>query len=183
MHRKLIIIFIGLALFNSCQRCVDKNLCNDNSYYTVGLNPFRNFVGLLPIYQNWIYSGESLSNGLSMKVWLNPLLHTKYFTGVVKIVKPCYGIKYLWFDMDILICEADVYISSETYKATVYSKVGRRNAVLNKQLWKTYYYYQRNGYELHKKWDYIYHTSENEGVHGIITKTQADSISYSWGLQ
>jgi len=181
MCRKLIIIFVGLALFNSCQRCVDKNLHNDNSYYIVGLNPFRSFVGLQPIYSNWIYTGESQSNDLRMKVWINPQLNTKYFTGEVKISKPCYGLKYLWFDMGILIHEADIYISSETYKATVYSKNGRRDAVLNKQLWKIYYYYQRN--ESHKKWDYIYHTSENESVHGVITKIQADSILYCWGLR
>jgi len=108
------------------------------------------------------------------------LLNTKYFTGEVKIAKPCYGLKYLWYDMGILIHEADIYVSSETYNATVYSKDCKRDAFLNKQLWKIYYY-QRN--ESHEKWDYIYHTSENESVHGVITIIQADSILYSWGLQ
>jgi len=179
-----VILFVAIMLLSSCRHKSSINSENSNSYYSTGLNPLRSFVGLKPIYPDWIKLGDDSFNGFTIKRWINPSINSKYDSGHWNIKKPCYAMKLLWFDMDILIKETDVYLSSETYQGYLqYKGKGIRNAILNKELRKTYYYYHRNQVGFNEKWNYFYLGSLNERVCMVIPKMQADSILYSWGLQ
>jgi len=179
-----VLLFVVIMMLASCKHESYNNRHDKNSVYTSGLNPWRSFIGLKPIYPNWIYFGEASFNGMTIKRWINPTINSKYESGYWNIKKPCYAIKLLWFDMDILIQETDVYLSSETYQGYLhYEGKGIQNAILNKELSKTYYYYHRNIVGFNEKWSYSYDTSPEERVRRVITKMQADSILYSWGLQ
>lgn len=179
-----VLLFVVIMMLGSCKHESYNKPHDKNSVYTSGLNPWRLFVGLKPIYPDWIYLGETSFNGMTIKRWINPTINSKYKSGYWNIKKPCYALKLLWFDMDILIQETDVFVSSETYQGYLhYEGKGIRSAFLNKELRKTYYYYHRDKVEFNEKWNYFYLGNLKERVRLVIPKMQADSILYSWGLQ
>jgi hypothetical protein len=171
-------------LLSSCRHKSSINSENNNSYYSTGLNPLRTFVGLKPIYPDWIKLGDDSFNGFTIKRWINPLINSKYHNGHWNIEEPCYAMKLLWFKMDVLIQETDIFLSPKTYQGYLQHK-GKsiHRAVLNKELCRTYYYFPPIWVDPDQLWNYSYSTSNDEHVRLVIPKIQADSILYSWGLQ
>ena len=179
-----VILFVAFMMLVSCGHESYNNLHDSNSYYSAGINPLRSFVGLKPIYPDWIYAGESSFNGFTIKRWINPTINSKYDSGHWNIKEPCYALKLLWFKMDILIQETDVFLSYETYQGYLqYKDKGIRSAILNRELSRTYYYFPSIWVDPDKKWNYLYSTSNKERVRLVIPEIKADSILSSWGLQ
>lgn len=179
-----VILFVAFMMLSSCMHKSGINSENSNSYYSAGLNPLRSFVGLKLIYPDWIYLGEASFNGFTIKRWINPTINSKYDSGHWNIKKPCYALKLLWFKMDILIQETDVFLSYETYQGYLqYKDKGIRSAILNRELSRTYYYFPSIWVDPDKKWNYLYSTSNKERVRLVIPEIKADSILSSWGLQ
>ena len=184
MRYLLVILLFAVMVVSSCMHKPSINSESSNSYYSAGINPLRSFVGLKPIYPDWIYAGESSFNGFTIKRWINPTINSKYDGGHWNIKEPCYALKLLWFKMDILIQETDVFLSYETYQGYLqYKDKGIRSAILNRELSRTYYYFPSIWVDPDKKWNYLYSTSNKERVRLVIPEIKGDSILSSWGLQ
>jgi len=176
-HNKAIIAFIFLL---SCLFIVS---CKQNKSsksivlkYGIEFNPVRSFIGLEPINRNW----ESHSN--KFKHVNHPSFiridwwdKATYPGKVIK--KPCYACKSIFMDFGIIIWETDMYISSERF---IIKSTNGNILRINKTLTYRYRYEPDNFYNV--GWDYYYGTDSNEKVSRFISKQQADSILYSWGL-
>jgi hypothetical protein len=166
------IILLSLFLL-SCKEETKFKTVSHNSRYGVTFNPIRQFIGLEPLNMTWESCVPKKQHNLIRIDWW-------YKKGIKYnqiINKSFYGSKVIWFDFDIPIKEADLYISSNCFDAF---NIRSQKIKVNKVL---YYIYQYVPDNLNKiGWSYYYSTDSNDNIRGNITKSEADSILYSWGL-
>jgi|GEM_PF-480998 len=145
--------------------CADKK-----NRYGINFNNQRSIIKLPLLDSSWKYSPSYTSEG---GAWVNP----QKKDGV-----PCYFQKRNLIKNNRLIWESDIYLGGKTYMTI--------DGSIRESLTVTYYFEK-------KKWEYVYHTAKRNynssnspsqikkiynSIDVVISKSEADSILFSWGL-
>ena len=145
--------------------CADKQ-----NRYGINFNNQRSIIKLPLLDSSWKYSPSYTSEG---GTWVN----AQKKDGV-----PCYFQKRNLIKNNRIIWESDIYLGSKTYMTI--------DGSIRESLDITYYFEE-------KKWEYVYHTAKRNynssnspsqiknlynSIDVVISKCEADSILFSWGL-
>ena len=145
--------------------CADKK-----NRYGINFNNQRSIIKLPLLDSSWKYSPSYTSEG---GTWVN----AQKKDGV-----PCYFQKRNFIKNNRLIWESDIYLGGKTYMTI--------DGSIRESLTVTYYFEK-------KKWEYVYHTAKRNynssnspsqikklynSIDVVISKSEADSILFSWGL-
>jgi len=170
MIRKDKLCFVVVLLSSILLSC--KNEKQDNkkdlkTTYGIHYNPIRRFIGLDTFNVNWVvYRELFVQEHLYRKDWYDKEL------SIENGRKNYHSLKTIWFQFDIPIIEGD------EYTLCYYDSV--KNILIDKMVGYSYHYVPDIYFAV--GWRYHYYTNMIESVRGNVTKQQADSILYSWGV-
>jgi hypothetical protein len=141
--------------------------CNNKGVkflYGLDFNEKRKEVGLNPLAENWICHPPTKSG----RIWWTSPTNTNQAIGVA-----AFSEKVSLLKNDTIICETDVYISSEKYETSY--------GIENVSLLYTYHFVKDSDFDI--GWTYFFRSYLGKyNLNGYITKIQADSILDSWGI-
>ena len=145
-----------------------KHVQNMEDRYGIKFNGEREKIGLMPLNSQWVPSHNERD-----RIWWNP----KNPDSLKNIANALYGGKKIHLENDTLISETDVFFGPESFTSPEQYV----------DLFCTYFF---EPYEMYSKgWFCRVHKRIGEYEKRVfcstndITKNEADSILYSWGLQ
>jgi len=166
------LVFFGVLIITIS--CSSNQRTNQNSVdlYDSTFNPVRKKIGLNTIKKNFFLGDIRRQDSTETIYWLSD---KRFFDNNKKLIQdriiiPVYIAKTITICNKQIICETDIYMSSELCK--VYNLKGEQSNI-NVSLKYKYYFCDTKSHE--KGWSYF------KGFE-TISKEQADSILQSWNI-
>lgn len=172
-----LICFLICFVF-SCQEGKEKiSLVKINkiNHYGVLFNPVRQVVGLEKLDDNWgayFYPTNKIIDNKKIDWSFNIHCYPQ------DLKKPCYFGKKTIIEFGIIVCEIDLYASTNYF--ITYSDSKGNQSRMPEVLGYAYHFFSR--IDNSTSWTYYLVKSPKEKKRGNISKSEADSILNSWGL-